>query len=177
MERALWRWRGVIEIRRLTVDDLSAFRALHRLGLEESPRAFVESLEENALQSDLEVESMLARDEGWGAFLDHKLVAKLSIDTLPYSVLSHTRWIHGLYAAPEARGAARAGEKVLSAAMEDARRRGATRILLWVSGDNDRARAFYSRLGFAEVGRVPDGLMLGGAPVDDVLMCLSLKPA
>jgi GNAT superfamily N-acetyltransferase len=164
----------VIQVRKLTVDDLAAFRDLHRLGLTESPGAFVESLEEYALQSDLEVESMLARDEGWGAFLDSKLVAKLSIDSLPYAMMAHTRWIHGMYAAPQARGAVGGGAAVLGAAIEDARSRGAKRISLWVNGENPRAKRFYEKLGFREVGRISGGLMIAGGAVDDVLMCLNL---
>jgi ribosomal protein S18 acetylase RimI-like enzyme len=176
MGRALWRWRRVITVRRLGVDDLAAFRELHRLGLAESPGAFVESLEEYALQSDLEVEAMLARDEGWGAFLHGKLVAKLIIDTPPYVIMAHTRWIHGMYAAPAARGAVGAGEAVLRAAIEDAQSRGVSRINLWVNGDNARARRFYEKLGFAEIGRVPGGLRFGGASSDDVLMCCRCGP-
>lgn len=164
----------MIEVRRLTVDDLAAFRDLHRLGLEESPGAFVESPEEYALQSDLEIEAMLARDEGWGAFLEGKLVAKLSIDALPYAMMAHGRWVHGMYAAPEARGAVGGGAAVLRAAIKDAQSRGATRILLWVNGANARAYRFYEKLGFREAGRVPQGLRVNGAFVDDVLMCLAL---
>jgi RimJ/RimL family protein N-acetyltransferase len=174
MERSVRCGRSVISVRRLTVDDLAAFRDLHRLGLTESPGAFVESLEEYALQSDLEIEAMLARDEGWGAFLGAKLVAKLSIDSLPYAMMAHTRWIHGMYAAPEARGAVGGGAAVLRAAMDDARSRGATRVSLWVNGENARAQRFYQKLGFVEAGRVPGGLRIAGASIDDVMMCLSL---
>lgn len=174
MERTVRRKRGVIGIRKLTVDDLAAFRDLHRMGLSESPDAFVESLGENAAQTDEEVFATLSRGEGWGAFQGDRLVAKFTIDTLPYAMVAHTRWIHGLYAAPEARGAARVAERLLQAALEDARGQGVTRVLLWMNDTNARAGAFYKRLGFTEIGRVPSGLNLDGRLVDDVLMCLAV---
>jgi ribosomal protein S18 acetylase RimI-like enzyme len=62
----------------------------------------------------------------------------------------------------------------MRAALEDARARGAARVALWVNEKNLAARRMYERLGFAETGRVPGGIAVGGALVDDVLMTLKL---
>lgn len=176
MERTLRRWR-MMEVRKLAASDLGAYRALHRVGLAEPETlAFVQSLEEDAAVPDEEVAAMLARGEGWGAFQDGRLDAKLTIDRIPYQVLAHTRWIHAMVARPEARGSG-AAQAVLRAAVEDARASGATRFMLWVNSNNSRGRRFYEALGFVEAGRIPEGLRMGGREMDDVLMCLAADPA
>lgn len=169
MGRALQGRRGVTEIRVLAAADLAAYRALHRLGVAE---AFVESLDEDASHPDAEIAEILARGEAWGGFVAGQLRAKLTIDRLPYSVLAHTRWIHALYAHPDARGSGLAKRLVL-AAIADARCAGATRFMLWVSAENPRARRSYENIGLREAGRIPGGLFQDGRFIDDVLMCLA----
>ncbi|MBL8551230.1 MAG: GNAT family N-acetyltransferase [Hyphomonadaceae bacterium] len=162
----------MMEVRRLTVGDLAAYRALHRMGLEESPTAFVEATADDAKRPDGEIEAMLARGEGWGVFIEGALVGKLTIDTLPYATLAHTRWVHALYVAREARGSGAAAllvEGAIAAAAQD----GASVFSLWVSAENAAARAFYERLGFKQAGRIPGGLDQGGRRCDDILMCLA----
>jgi RimJ/RimL family protein N-acetyltransferase len=168
--------RFVTIVRRLTVDDLAAYRALHRLGLAEGSGAFVESLEEDAARPDAALIAMLARGEGWGAFQDGRLDAKLTIDHVPYAVLAHTRWLHAMYARPEARGSGAAAALVRTV-IDDARRAGAIRFMLWVSAENERARRFYETLGFRESGRVPAGIRSKGRYIDDVMMCLAIDEA
>lgn len=171
-----FRRRRVISVRKLTVDDLAAYRALHRLGLgEPNSLAFVQNLEEDSAVPDTEVAAMLARGEAWGAFNNERLDAKLTIDRIPYEVLAHTRWIHAMVARPEARGSG-AARAVVEAAIADAQTSGATRFMLWVNSENPRARRFYENLGFRESGRIPDGLLIGGRYMDDVLMCFEATP-
>jgi RimJ/RimL family protein N-acetyltransferase len=55
-----------------------------------------------------------------------------------------------------------------------ARTKGATRVALWVNGENTHAHALYERLGFRETGRIPGGIFVGGKQCDDVLMSLVL---
>jgi len=157
-------------------DDLVAFRALHRTALAEAPHAFVESAAQDAARSDDEVTAILDRGETWGALQDGRLVAKLVIDVLPYQALAHTRWLHGVYVNPEARGSG-AAAKLVDAAMQDARGRGVFRFVLWVNSENAAAKSFYEKLGFREIGRVPQGIAVGGTYADDVLMCHAHDPA
>lgn len=163
-----------MHIRQLTSADLAAYRALHRFGMEESPVGFVDVVETDAARPDAHVEAMLARGEGWGVFDGDRLVAKLTIDALPYPSLAHTFWIHAVYVHPDARGSG-ASSKLMCAAIGDARAKGASRIALWVNGANGHARRLYERIGFRETGRIPLGIRAGQALVDDVLMTLELQ--
>jgi GNAT superfamily N-acetyltransferase len=160
-------------IRQLTAADLAAYRGLHRFGMVESPTGFVDVEATDAARTDADVETMLARGDGWGAFEAERLVGKLTIDALPYPSLSRTFWIHAVYVHPDARGTGASG-KLIKAAIEYARGKGARRIALWVNGVNTHARGLYERLGFQQTGRVPGGIQVGEAYVDDVLMTLEL---
>lgn len=164
-----------MKVRQLTKADLAAYRALHRHGLEHAPEAFVETLETDALRSDAEIVAMLKRREAWGVFEDERLLGKLVIDRLPYPVLAHTRWLHVIYVHPDARGTG-AAAALMRAAIDDARRLGARRFLLWVSDANKAARRFYEKLGFEQIGRIDQGLAAGASFVDDLLMLLKTDP-
>jgi GNAT superfamily N-acetyltransferase len=165
--------RRLMQIRQLTVADLNAYRALHRFGMIEAPMGFVDVLETDAARPDSEVEAMLERGEGWGAFDGERLVGKLTVDALPYPSLAHTFWVHAVYVHPDARGSG-ASSALIRTAVEAARGRGASRIALWVNGANEHARALYGRLGFVQTGRIPGGISVDRERVDDVLMVLAL---
>ena len=162
-------------VRKLTIDDLDAYRALHRHGLEHSPDSFVETIEYDTARPDAEIAAILKRGEGWGAFAGERLLGKLVIDCLPFPMLAHTRWLHVIYVHPDARGTG-AGASLVRAAIDEARAAGAFRFLLWVNDENKAARRFYEKLGFEEIGRVDQGLAAGASYVDDVLMQLKTEP-
>ena len=159
----------------LTVEDLRAYRNLHRFGITESPLGFVDVPETDAARPDSEIAAMLERGEGWGVFDGERLVGKLCIDALPYPSLAHTFWVHAVYVHPDARGRG-ASTTLMRAAIERAGATGARRVALWVNEANATARRFYERLGFREVGRIPEGIRAGDRYVDDVLMCLAPEP-
>lgn len=158
-------------VRQLTAADLAEYRALQRFGLSTQPEAFVDTLSQDAARTDADAAAPLARGEGWGVFRDGKLVGKLTMDHPPYESFVHTRWLHGVYVHPEARGTG-ASAALIEAAMASARTEGVTRFILWVNGENAPARRLYEKLGFRECGRVPGGILIDGRAADDVLMCL-----
>jgi L-amino acid N-acyltransferase YncA len=161
-------------VRKLTIADLDDYRALHRHGLTHAPAAFVETLEYENARPDAEIAAILERGEAWGVLDGERLLGKLVIDCLPFPMLAHTRWLHVIYVHPDARGRGAAAD-LMRAAIEDARRAGALRFLLWVNDQNKAARRFYEKLGFEEVGRVDQGLAMGAGFVDDVLMQLKTE--
>lgn len=161
-----------MEVRSLSLGDLVAYRALHRFALTEAPHAFVEDAAQDAARPNSEVAALMARGEAWGVFHNGRLVGKLVMDGLPYAPLAHTRWLHGIYLHPDARGSG-AGAALLRSAIAHAQAQGVFRVLLWVNAENVAARGFYERMGFREVGRIDQGLSFAGGYVDDVLMCLA----
>ena len=161
--------------RPLTVDDLTAYRALHRFALAHAPYAFAETSGQDAARTDAEVAATLARGETWGLLIAERVVGKLVIDTPPYEAFRHTRWLHGVFVHPDARGAG-AADVLVRGAIADAQQKGAVRILLWVNAENRAARRFYEKLGFLEAGRIDQGIAVDGGLVDDVLMQLKVGP-
>lgn len=159
-----------MQLRILAAGDLRAYRELHRFGLTESPLGFVDVPETDAARPDAEVAAMLERGEAWGVFEGERLVGKLTIDALPYPSLAHTFWVHAVYVHPDARGRG-ASSALMEGAIAGAAAKGARRIALWVNEANSAARRFYERLGFREIGRIPQGIRAGERFVDDVLMC------
>jgi uncharacterized protein YndB with AHSA1/START domain/GNAT superfamily N-acetyltransferase len=160
-------------VRRLTAADLAAYRALHRFGIGESPTGFIDVVETDAARPDAEVVAMLMRGEGWGVFEGERLIGKLVADALPYPSLAPTFWLRAVYVHPDARGTGASG-RLIRAAIEDARAKGASRMALWVHDANPHARALYERIGFRESGRIPRGISINGELVDDVLMSMAL---
>jgi len=59
------------------------------------------------------------------------------------------------------------GDALLAQVMEEARQRGARRMLLAVYADNARARRFYARHGFVEIGETV--FMVGNVPFRDLI--------
>lgn len=162
-----------MHVRQLTAADLAEYRALHRFGMKESPTGFVDVAETDAARPDADVVAMLMRGEGWGVFEGERLVGKLVADALPYPSLAHTFWLHAVYVHPDARGTGASGQ-LINAAIDGARAKGASRMALWVHGANPRAKALYERIGFRESGRIPQGILIDGERVDDILMSMAL---
>ena len=63
-------------------------------------------------------------------------------------------------------------EKLMEWALAEARARGVAELYLTVLTGNDRARAFYHRYGFADVG--PYAFMVGSHADEDIIMRLAL---
>jgi len=67
------------------------------------------------------------------------------------------------------------GRRLMQAAEDEARRRGARRLLLGVYGGNADAIAFYRRLGYAQVGTRT--FQVGANRYNDLILGLELRPA
>jgi predicted GNAT family acetyltransferase len=163
-----------LAVRRLRAADLAAYRQLHRFALTQAPEAFAETQAQDAARADAAVAEELARGQTWGAFVEGRLLGKLVIDAPPYPAFAHTRWLHGVYVHPDARGAG-AAAALVSGALADAKQAGAFIAVLWVNEKNTAAQKFYQRFGFREVGRIAKGIAVGGTYIDDVMMGMELN--
>ena len=74
--------------------------------------------------------------------------AYLQFEPIIYEALAvKTVWLHDIYVEHDARGTG-AGRKLLEAVMVEAKRFGATKILLSVAAKNDLAKGFFEKQGF-----------------------------
>ena len=67
-----------------------------------------------------------------------------------------------------------AGRRLMQAAIEEARMRGAKRLTLGMYGGNHAALAFYTRMGFGQIGTRT--FQVGEKVCDDLVLGLDLKP-
>ncbi len=88
----------------------------------------------------------------------------------------HVLEIRGLAVLREYQGRG-LGRRLLGAAIDEARERGAAKLGLRVFEPNGSARALYARCGFEVVGVLRDEYRLEGHSVDDLLMELVLSSA
>lgn len=91
----------------------------------------------------------------------------------PLPASAHVLEIRGLAVDPWARGRG-LGERLVHAAIEEARRRGAHKVSLRVLGTNPTARRLYSRCGFEVQGHLREEFLIDGELVDDFMMALIL---
>nr|ABN71546.1 putative acetyltransferase [uncultured bacterium] len=97
--------------------------------------------------------------------------AKLGPNDLPGYAPEHTLELYQLYLRAGWHGQGVA-QQLMGWAIAEARRRGATHLQLSVYIDNHRARRFYERYGFEEVGKYV--FMVGNHADDDRIMRLTL---
>lgn len=97
--------------------------------------------------------------------------AKVGPPSLPFEVDGPTAELRQLYVLKPWQGCGVAGE-LIAWALAEARRRGAEQLFLSVFVDNPRARRFYARHGFEEVGRFD--FMVGSHADEDIVMRLKL---
>ena len=93
----------------------------------------------------------------------------------PTPLLSHAHVLEigGLAVDPTRQGTG-VGGRLVEAAVQECRRRGARKVTLRVLGPNTAARRLYDRCGFEAEGVLHEEFLLQGRYVDDVLMARQL---
>lgn len=97
--------------------------------------------------------------------------AKCGPNELPVDEPDGAWELHQLYVAEDAKGQG-ISDALMQWALDEARRRQFRDLVLSVYIDNHRARRFYERFGFVEIGRWD--FMVGNHPDDDRIMRLRL---
>lgn len=97
--------------------------------------------------------------------------AKIGPLALPIDGAPDAVQLHQLYLLDEAKGKGIAGE-LMDWVFAHARAEGASAVFLSVYVDNHRARRFYQRLGFADIG--PFHFMVGDQADEDIIMRCAL---
>jgi GNAT superfamily N-acetyltransferase len=138
-----------------------------RLGaLAESPGAFFATLEQEQAYDEQKWRQRLTETAYFGAWEDGRaprligLVACFPEERAGGAPAASWHLV-AMWVSPDRRGRGIA-DRLVGAACDLARGRGAARVALWVADANPRARAFYRRLGFALSGE--RALMRDGDP-------------
>jgi GNAT superfamily N-acetyltransferase len=165
---------GDATVRRLVESDASAWFALRREMLLDTPLAFSSSPEDDHFREEEVVRRYLAGATGgaaFGAFAPH-LVGALGVLRDAHRKAAHKAWVWGMYvqASHRRRGL---GRRLLEAAIAHARTLGGVRqVHLGVSDATPAARTLYEGLGFRRWGTEPRGVFHDGRYADEHHMVL-----
>jgi ribosomal protein S18 acetylase RimI-like enzyme len=140
-------------VRRLVADDWAQARAARLAALAEAPYAFSSTLERELAFTEDVWRSRADSGRTFGAF-DGPVIVGLATGLPPDGGAGDGQaWqLVGMWVAPQWRGTGVA-DRLVRAVCELARQSGAASVSLDVTEMNDRALAFYRRLGFAPTGR------------------------
>lgn len=140
---------GDLRIRPGRPEDVDALRAIRLEALADSPDAYGETFA-GASAWDDDTWAQKASQNYYLAEVDRRVVGMARGDR--FDGESQGRWLFGMYVAPSARGTGAAAGLVDAVSAWTAVE-GESELRLMVTATMGRARAFYSKMGFAETGR------------------------
>ncbi|SYZ73182.1 hypothetical protein TRIP_C21300 [Candidatus Zixiibacteriota bacterium] len=160
---------SIMQIRKLTIDDSSAFRELRIEMCGKHPEAFGQTPDEVAEMADEKFAEWMTPKETFpenfvlGAFDGDRLLGSVAFRREDSIKEKHRGWIWSVYTRPEARGRGISRQLMLKL-IEEARRMEGLEILnLVVALTQTGARTLYTSLGFFTTGlilheyKLPDG--------------------
>ena len=152
-----------MEIRRLTIADAPAYRALRLRSFRDHPEAFTTSYEELEQQSFADTEKRFASPhlKLWGAFDHGVLLGHVGLDRETRIKCRHKATLIGMYVAPEQSGRG-IGRALVEALLADARESDLELVVLTVTEGNGRAAQLYEHCGFRSFGVEPRAIKVGG---------------
>lgn len=153
----------------LTGADATLWRTLRLEALAHYPQAFLTTYEE---ARDMPVEQIAARlDAGhtFGVFDANRLTGIGSLIPLTRAQTRHRGEVGGFYVRPKAQGRGYA-DALMQAIIEASEALGIWQLELYVAATNPSSIAFYQKHGFAEVGRLPNAVLVGDAAVTDLIL-------
>jgi ribosomal protein S18 acetylase RimI-like enzyme len=136
-------------IRGLTAEDWRQLRDARLAALAEAPYAFASSVAREEAFTDEVWRERAGSGRTFAAWADGVITGLAT----GFPEDTGAGWhLVGMWVAPEHRGQGVA-DQLVGAVCELARQSGAASVTLWVTDVNDRARAFYRRLGFVPTGQ------------------------
>lgn len=134
------------DVRQLTTEDWMELRAARLSALAEAPYAFSSTVAREQGFTEQTWRERAGSGRTFAAWDGGTIVGLAS--GLP----EHGQWhLVGMWVSPKVRGTGVA-DRLVAAVCELARQSGFTSVTLWVTEVNDRAKAFYRRLGFTPTG-------------------------
>jgi ribosomal protein S18 acetylase RimI-like enzyme len=144
-----------VEIRQAQPDEWAVIRDLRLAALADAPDAFASTVSRETGQAEASWRARIAA-RPWFLAWHHDqpagLVAMFPEPTEPAGQTTPDWHLVSMWVRPEARGTGVAG-RLVTAVLAHATAAGAAQVTLWVAISNDRARAFYQRMGFVPTGR------------------------
>ncbi len=164
---------GVVRV--LGTGDESAYIAIRREMLADSPWAFAASAEDDrGLQAGFleritrERTNVIVGEYSSQREGESTLVGVAGVHTLSHRKMAHRAHVWGVYVSPTARGHG-VGERVMRGVIDAARRwPGVTSLGLSASVKSLGAIRLYERLGFVRWGVEPGAVVLNGEAIDEV---------
>lgn len=168
-----------MEVRRLNGADLDEYFALRLEALENSPDAFLVTVDEERKRGNSFFAGVLAREDQenviFGGFVDGKLVGCAGVYKEDSRVkTAHKATLWGMYVKPEGRGTGLARNLVAAVIVHARKKMGAESLYLCVEGRNARAKALYEKMGFSVWGREPKAFRIGREFREDEHLWLDL---
>ncbi len=170
-----------MSIRKLTSDDLAAFRDIRLDMCREHPEAFGQTPEEVTETPDEKLREWIGPSHDFpqmfilGFFEEERLLATAAFKREDSAKERHRGWIWGVYVSPEARGRSIARQLMVELIKEARKIEGVELLYLTVALTQTGARTLYTSLGFFTTGLIVHGLKLSdGRYVDLEEMILHL---
>jgi ribosomal protein S18 acetylase RimI-like enzyme len=165
-----------IIIRNLEPKDALDFKNLRIFAMQDSPRAFGSSVQDEENRTLEQIETMFSSTVsfGLGVFDHQKLIGLARCECSQRIKTKHKADIYGVYIHPDYRGqglARRLLEQLIAKAKGIV---GLETLLLAVSEHNAPARALYQSLGFLEWGKEPDAMRHAGERLTEIYMRFEL---
>lgn len=139
-----------LEVRRVSPDEWASYRQVRFSALTDSPEAFSSTIEYELTLSEADWRGRLTSAASFLAWRDGEpvgTVAVLACDPSNDYGFPGAGHLVAMWVDPKARGLG-AADLLVGAVLGHARAAGAPAVVLWVFEDNERASAFYRRLGF-----------------------------
>jgi len=135
-------------VRAVQEQDWRQLREARLAALAEAPYAFASTLAREEAFTDQTWQERAGSGRTFGAWADGAITGLAT----GFPEEPGPGWhLVGMWVAPERRGQGIA-DRLVGAVCDQARQAGAASVTLWVTDANDRARAFYRRLGFEPTG-------------------------
>lgn len=148
-----------LDCRMLKPQDAELFRPLRMTALQEAPLDFESTYDAESRMLVPELQKLMQQHAIVGGFLNGQLKGFAIIDAVRLPRLAHRSRISSVYISPELRGSGAALSMMQW--MQNEFARFFTLFRLGVRADNERAIAFFKKLGFQEMGVEPRALFIG----------------
>lgn len=165
-----------MNVRPLDPDDAPAWHELMLEGTGAFPSAFLVSRDEVAEMDAERCRAALAPGTTYGVFSDAgELLGFAGLHVWALARVQHRADIGPFFVRARHQGSG-AADRLMSALMAAAGAGGAAWLDLWVAEANARARGFYAKHGFTQIGRREDAVRIDGQGETDLLMTRHLAP-